>query len=795
MATKSAHAPVPAPPPDAHFDENRSVYGFFRRHQKKLLYTAGFFTLLTFSITGPLLGVVHDLFGTKVPMASIVVGGEQVKMEPEDYDFGRVIAHNITNGTLLAVLPPIALGEEGGRTDLPDALAILRRAAIAEGIEPSMTDVERAIAATVEHLKAESAAKLARNASYQSLARYEKVVAEAMRIGTYVRLQTLVLDTSDANVLQQVLKDREKITLKVATFDEVAAETRLKAARTMSEEDLKKWMESKNEAEKNRLQIYDKPRWQLHLAALLLAEDQFDPAQWQADALKDFTVGDDQLRSVYEQERDARFKVEGKDGEYKPFEDAAVKAELTRLLQAEQVMRHLLDKLRPQQTEALKPQSDEVSRAQAAHAEAERIAAELKGLEAAKQREVDAKAKELEQKPDDATLKDAHEKLTKELTRLKDDVFQANPVVDAKKRAAEEAETALKEARAHWDFPKAFAELTKDKKGVVLKTTTELKNADQLKDLDKEFELGQWATAANNYYPTKGDLCAAPGRTTKAVLLSQAIDLELRPLKDWEKELRKLVEDAYWTEQAKEEGVKQKKVMEEALLRLGKAKTDKVAEIEGKRQSRVDEKLAAWEKTTLEAIADAEQVLGNPKLGQLARGSWQQKLDGLKAQLGGKEQRRKDLDAEVGKDIEKEIATEARKFYGQVLEEAAAEAGFTVATIGPYLRDLQQRPRFDKTYDHTVVFLMRSQSQLKLDETTDVLVDSTNRRMHVATCTKVEPATAADVTRREFEALRSGTFGNSFADMQAMKAYEQAFTLKALETRYDLQRPGESPKQ
>ena len=78
---------------------------------------------------------------------------------------------------------------------------------------------------------------------------------------------------------------------------------------------------------------------------------------------------------------------------------------------------------------------------------------------------------------------------------------------------------------------------------------------------------------------------------------------------------------------------------------------------------------------------------------------------------------------------------------------------------------------------------------------TDVLVDSTNRRMHVATCTKVEPATAADVTRREFEALRSGTFGNSFADMQAMKAYQQAFTLKALEARYELQRPGETQKE
>ena len=791
MATQPAHPPAPAKPPDAHFDENRSVYGFFRRHQKKLLYTAGFFTLLTFSITGPIQQMARELFYPPPALSTIVVGGQQIKLQPDDYQFGRWIDHNIRNGTLLAVLPPLAASEEG-QTDLPEVLAILRRAAIAEGIEPSMVDVDQAIQSTVEYFKAESAAKLARNASYASLAHYREVVAEALRIGTYVRLQTLVLDTSDANVLQQVLTDREKITLKVATYDEVAVEARLKAARTMTDDDLRKWLEGKSEPEKHRLQVYDKPRWKLNLAAVLWADGQFDPAQWQEAALKDFTIGDDQLNSAYLQLRDSLYKIEGKEGEYKPFEDAAVKAELTRILQAEQVMRHLLDKLRQQQTEALKPQNEEVSRTQAASAEADKIVGELKAQALNKEKEVAIKAQELAKKPEDAALKQAHEALQKELTKLQDDVFQASQVVDPKKRAVEEAENALKLARANWDFQKAFEGLTTDKKGFVFKAIPDLKNADELKDLDKDFQLGQWNTSANNSFANKGDLCFTPGRTTKAVLLSQATDLDLKPLKSWEKELKKLLEDAYWTEQAKAEGVKQKKVMEDALLRLGKAKMQaKVAEIEGKRQSRVDEKLAEWEKTTTDAKSDAEKVLANPKLGTLPRAAWQQKLNGLVAELAAKEQRRKDFDAQVGADIEKEIAAEAKKFHGQVLEEAATEAGFTVTTIGPYLRDLQQRPRFDKNYDHTVVFLMRGQSQLKLDETTDVVVDSTNRRMHVATCTKVEPATAADVTRREFEALRTGSYGLSFADLQARKAYMQAFTLTALEKRYDLERPSQ----
>ena len=58
MATNPVQPPVPANPPPDHYDELSGVYGFFRRHQKKLLYTAGLFTLLTFSITGSMTALI-----------------------------------------------------------------------------------------------------------------------------------------------------------------------------------------------------------------------------------------------------------------------------------------------------------------------------------------------------------------------------------------------------------------------------------------------------------------------------------------------------------------------------------------------------------------------------------------------------------------------------------------------------------------------------------------------------------------------------------------------------------------
>ncbi|MEO6593680.1 MAG: hypothetical protein ABIP94_02885, partial [Planctomycetota bacterium] len=162
MATKPAQPPVP-PTPEVLLDDNTGVYGFFRRHQKKLLYTAGLFTLLTFSISGPMIASVGEVFGTKHPMPSIVVGGNRIELQQDDYKFGEVIARNI-NSTLPPVLPALSAGDEG-QTQLSEVLAILRRVAITEGIEVSMVEVDRAIEALRELNKMDSAARMAQQFS------------------------------------------------------------------------------------------------------------------------------------------------------------------------------------------------------------------------------------------------------------------------------------------------------------------------------------------------------------------------------------------------------------------------------------------------------------------------------------------------------------------------------------------------------------------------------------------------------------------------------------------------------
>jgi len=760
MATNSAEPAVTAQPADPLQDDYTGVYGFFRRHQKKLLYTAGLFTLLTFSVTGPMLALIDNLFGNRAPLPSIVVLGKRTTMQPEDYDYGDQLARH--GNALRSVLPPIS-GGEGGQSSVGSSLAILRRAAIEEGLDVSMDEVDRAIDFLRRQNSADSsAAQFAQLQGFPSLAQYRDVMREGMRVGNYIRLQTLALDGSNALVIEKLLRDKEKITLRVATFDEKAAEEKMKAEGQISDDDLRKWLDGKTEVEKAQVQAFDTNRVELKIGALLLAEGQFDPAQW-TDALKDFAPTEDELRVNYDREKESRWKLEG-DNNYKPFED--VKAEVLRVLQAEQVMKGIATKLRNKQMEALKPLGEALQK-------------EQQDVSAAELALKDAATKS-DEKPDDAALKDEKKKAEEALT--------------AKRANVDAARKAVEDARAAWDFRGPFEEETAGKTGFVVRQTNGRRNGEELKNLDADgLDLGQWPSSLTaSSLQNKGDFAGVPSRTTKAAIVFQATDVEVRPLKSWDK-LKPLVEGAWYVEKAKKLGEEKKKAFEDALLRLAKAKmADKVAELEGKRAERTDAELTAWEKSTREAVAAAETTLAGLTAGTQAQRAWQRKLDALKVELEGKDGKRVSIDLEIGKKIETEIAEEAKKHYHEVIDAAAGEAGFTVADLGPYTRELSNRPRFDKAYDPTVVFLWRSHAKLKEHESTGVLQDQANRRWICAVCTKVEPLTVNDLTRREFEGLRTGNGFLSFATLQSLVAYQQAFTADALQKRYDFQQPAGS---
>ena len=755
--TTDPNAPKPGDPAG---DDYTGVYGFFRRHQKKLLYTAGLFTLLTFSVTGPMMTMVGEWFGKKQELPTIRVGAERVALMPEDYQYGQLLQRFGQALAALGVLPPIGVGD-GGSSELQDIYAVLRRVAITEGLDVSMDEVDRAIEAERGRSNVESAARLAGYRGFGSVAQMRDLTREAMRIGNFVRLQTLALDSSDARVLEQILDDKEKVAFRVARFDEKAYETKLGGETELSDDDLRTWLDGKNESEKRRMQIYGSNRLELGFRPPLTEEGQFDPTQWQEGPLKDFAPTEDVLRQLYEQEKATRFTQE--DGTVKPFED--VQAELTRLKQAEAVANHLQAELRKQLEATLKPLTDELQRAQTELGESQSV--------------FDTAKRKLAEGGDEAALQN--------------EITQAEEAVQARQAAVEAAQTAVTTARSEWDFPAEFQKLTEGKSGAVVRRMEGRRSIEDLKDLDAAgVDLGTWTNAAQARGLTrKGDISFTPARTQKAMALYQVTDAELQPLKPWD-ELKPLLRDAWLTEKAKQEGETRKKALEDALLRLAKEKMqEQVTAIEGSLATKVEERMAEWRQTTEKGIAEAEQWLARLSSGAdgqpptQAQEAWQKKLDALRDQLAKADEHRATVEQQVREANEAEIAEAAKKHYHEVLEAAANEVGFEVLTVGPHSRELAQRPRFDKTYDPTTVFLFRNHADLEKEATTGIVQDATNRLWLAAVATDVAPLQVADVTRRQFELARASG-GFDFADVQAYQAYAQAFTMEALEQRYDL---------
>lgn len=736
-------------------DDFTGAFGFFRRYQKLILYSAVIFALVTFSITGAMTQFFADLTrGAGGPMPTIEVDGRTVAMEPDDTLIANSIARNLR--ALPPVLPTIDVGPAS--SDLATCLAILRRAAIASGLEASMDEVDRAIewytaAWNAATKQTNTSVQLARMRGMESLAQYRTLVREAMRIGNYIRLNSIGVDSSDARLIESLLDGQEKITLRYAVFDRKTLEEELKQRGDVTAEMLQEWLAGKDDAEKYRLQVFDTNRVSLVLGVAWF--DRFDAAQWPAE-LEGFELGEEQKKQLYEIEKEVRFKAEA-EGEFRPFEDEAVQTEILRLAQVEEVLNKLLAKLRDAYQEAIKTHSEELQTCMQEKFQA--------------QQDRDAAKAEATAKPEDEELQ----------TRLR----QAEETLVAKENAETAAKNAMEEARKSFDFRRRFAEATDGKTGFELIDLPGNKNAEELKDLEA-IGLGAWknpylATALQN----AGEISSAPARTPKGAFLFQATEVVVRPLKPWD-DIKAPVEEAYFAAKSKEVADEKKKLLEDALLRLGKELiAEQVAEIEARREPRIEERFSKWEATLQERLATAEQRLASLRAGTLAHSEWLGERDRLANELQQRESQRQSIEQAVAKELDDEVKKEARKKYADVLETAAQEAGFTLGTIGPIWRRASSEPWFQKRVEKAVAFLMSSAaSSLKVGEVTDVLEDVQNRRFYVASCTAVEPRTAADLTRREFESMRA-----NFGKTQVATAIRQSFDKQALVARYNYKEP------
>ena len=192
-------------------------FDFFRKHQKSILYTAGLFALLTFSISGPMTSWFTQLTARGFRGASLMLGnGRKTYVTSEDHQIAQALATR----PLVPPLIPAVGGERPSEGDRVEIFAAVRRLAIEYGIEGSMVEAREAITAVlnvwpkkdgVTPIKANDLPRYCGLSSDQ----YELLMRESLRIATFLRMFALAGDTSDAQLAEKLAKDVKLVTLKL----------------------------------------------------------------------------------------------------------------------------------------------------------------------------------------------------------------------------------------------------------------------------------------------------------------------------------------------------------------------------------------------------------------------------------------------------------------------------------------------------------------------------------------------------------------------------------------------------
>lgn len=789
------------------------AFEFFRRHQRALIFTAGIFTLLTFSITTSVLGFSDWLFGKAYDGPSMeLADGSKVQLQPEDVDIGHRLSQGRYGPTM--ALPMVETGDDHAPDDL---LAALRRVALESGIQVSENEVDRAIdqavAVTSQVGEQITPTQLAVRFT-DSLPAFRNVVREALRIGTFVRLQVMAADVSDAALAQAIAKDEERVTFRAAVLDRGALEEELKKT-PPTDEDLQKWIDEQIAG--NEVHPFRESTNRVALQAVGVVYSEFDAAAYAAP-LEGKVFDDETLKREYELRKATYFSREpvkkegsgegddgkgGKGGDggdqgqdptktqpppadaappadapppdatvpqqdppkppadpYKPFDE--VKEDLRKMLQAEAMLQRLL-------THDLQMRMAEHTREKA---EARNAAAvtlhEARAAVAKAQAELDAAAA-------DEVKKQALE--------------TAKAAVETDLAAEKAAATALEQQQQSFDFVGEMRKLLGEHPWVKVHIVAEPKAGEELRLLG---DLGIWETHWVATGMEEPQLSTQVQKTDKAAFGFLVTQVIKRPLKAFA-DLKEQALADFYKKKADEQGKDKATAFETALLEAAKVKVkDKLDEIEAKRVKDVDEKFNAWQKKVSDDLAKAEKFLKEHNPAPRIATLYSERVAALQAEIAKAADKRTEIEKTVGEGVEAEIKKTAKTVYADVMDAVAAANGFEVRTVGPHSRSVQREPRFAERYGDAVKFLFRDATlepplaEIKVGDVSALLDDTTGRANYLAVCTAVEPGSVDQLTRRQLESRR-----RNFVDQRLAETLSQSFTLEALRQRYKYKLPPE----
>ncbi len=368
---------------------------------------------------------------------------------------------------------------------------------------------------------------------------------------------------------------------------------------------------------------------------------------------------------------------------------------------------------------------------------------------------------------------------------LKEAVETAKKSVEGKEEALEAAEDALDEQRRTFDFVAAVRKILGERESLKHHIIEEPTDADGLKELGL---LGTWRDTFNaTSMEEDGDVSTQIQTSDKASFHFQVPRIAKNPLKGLD-DIRDKASEAYFAEKADDAAAVAKKKFEEVMDELARDLIkEKLAELEGSKKSKVDERFSVWEKKVnadLDKAVATRDSTGNPN--STAWKVWDKEVEKYQAQLDKKDEQRKEIEDVVGKEAEEETDSELAKVRADVLDQAGERAGFATKVVGPYLENLSSQPRFAERrsgIERAVFGQGSSALELKKGEATEIVDDESARVVYLAVSEAIEEATLKDLSRRQFLQAR-----DSFVQNRLTEIIQQSFTIDALETRFQYRR-------
>jgi hypothetical protein len=291
------------------FEHGSNTFGFFHRYQKVIIYTAGIFTLLTFSITAAITDF-FDQIGRDTRYAAMTIPGlGEVVVTEEDHAVAQGIRRVRSSAFTLGYLSPLGVGDSDHQ--YTEQLAALRAIAVKAGIDASADDVNAINNSAISSFPSvTSVGQLAARAGTNDVTLYNTWMREALRVSTFLRLAVLGVDQTSQAALEAVLDKNEMVSFKVAYID--AKGFKEGVEKSISDEALKKFLDDMEEAKADR---YRKPANRVAIKVAMLEGSTFQHEKYLGVELdKAAQIGDSQIQERYQLQRDARYKKPAKPG-------------------------------------------------------------------------------------------------------------------------------------------------------------------------------------------------------------------------------------------------------------------------------------------------------------------------------------------------------------------------------------------------------------------------------------------------------------------------------------------------